>query len=514
MGTSHFEFFMPKLFKKILIVNRGEIAVRILRACRELGIIPAVVYSQVDRKALHVKLADEAYFIGEAKPSASYLNIDKIIKTALECNAQAIHPGYGFLAENPEFVRRCEKEEIVFIGPPQKPMSLMGNKVASRRKMAEAGVPIIPGTLEPVKNRKELETAAETIGFPVLVKAAAGGGGKGLRRVQGKAELLSAFKLAQSEALSSFNDSSIYIEKYIEEPHHIEIQILADNSGNIVHLGERECSIQRRYQKVIEETPSPFLDENKRNEMGKIAVQAAAAVRYRNAGTVEFIVDKDKNIYFLEMNTRLQVEHPITEMVTGIDIVKSQIKIAAGWPLEFSQEEIQPRGHSIECRIYAEDPDQGFLPSPGEINHLRIPSGGLGVRLDSGIYEGYCVPLEYDPLLSKLISWGRSRDEAVERMKRALSEYQIYGIKTTIPFFKRILQHPKFISGDYNTHFIADLEKVTDDQSPEEKTVALIAAGIKTYMENQVGLTSRKLRGGRGSHWKFQGRLQNFTGRR
>jgi acetyl-CoA carboxylase biotin carboxylase subunit len=363
-----------------------------------------------------------------------------------------------------------------------------------------------------VKNSKELETAAETIGFPVLLKAAAGGGGKGLRRVQGRTELLPAFKLAQSEALSSFNDSSVYIEKYIEEPHHIEIQILADHSGNIVHLGERECSIQRRYQKVIEETPSPFLDEDKRNEMGQIAVQAAAAVGYRNAGTVEFVVDKDKKIYFLEMNTRLQVEHPITEMVTGIDLVKSQIKIAAGWPLDFSQEEIQPRGHSIECRIYAEDPDQGFMPSPGKIKYLRVPSGGLGIRLDSGIYEGYCVPLEYDPLLSKLISWGRSRDEAVERMKRALDEYQIYGIKTTIPFFKRILRHPKFISGDYNTHFIASLEKVTDDQDQEEKTVALIAAGIKSYMENQDSLTSRKL--GRGSQWKFQGRLHNFTNRR
>ena len=503
---------MPKLFKKILIVNRGEIAVRIVRACRELGIIPAVVYSQVDRKALHVKLADEAYFIGEAKPLASYLNIDKIIKAALGCNAQAIHPGYGFLAENPEIVRRCEKEGIVFIGPPQKPMSLMGNKVASRKKMAEARVPIIPGSLKPVKNSKELETVVETIGFPVLLKAAAGGGGKGLRRVQGREELLPAFKLAQSEALSSFNDSSVYIEKYIEEPHHIEIQILADHSGNVVHLGERECSIQRRYQKVIEETPSPFLDEDKRNEMGQIAVQAAVAVGYRNAGTVEFVVDKDKKIYFLEMNTRLQVEHPITEMVTGIDLVKSQIKIAAGWPLDFSQEEIQPRGHSIECRIYAEDPDQGFMPSPGKIKHLRVPSGGLGIRLDSGIYEGYCVPVEYDPLLSKLISWGRSRDEAVERMKRALSEYQIYGIKTTIPFFKRILQHPKFISGDYNTHFIANLEKVTENQGSEEKTVALITAGIKSYLENQAGMTSGKL--GRGSHWKFQGRLHNFTNRR
>ncbi len=502
---------MPKLFKKILIVNRGEIAVRIIRACREMGIIPAVVFSQVDRMALHVKLADEAYFIGEAKPVESYLNIDKIISVAQKCKAQAIHPGYGFLAENPEIVKRCEKEGIVFIGPPQEPMRLMGNKVASRQMMADAGIPIIPGVLKSVKDKRELESAVDSIGFPVLLKAAAGGGGKGLRRVQDSTDLMPAFELAQSEALSSFNDSSIYVEKYIQEPHHIEIQILADHLGNIVHLGERECSIQRRYQKVIEETPSPFLNEEKRNKMGQIAVQAAAAVGYRNAGTVEFVVDKDKNIFFLEMNTRLQVEHPITEMVTGIDLVKSQIKIASGWPLDFTQEEIQQRGHSMECRIYAEDPEQEFMPSPGKIEHLRIPSGGLGVRLDSGIYEGYRVPLEYDPLLSKLISWGRSREEAITRMRRALSEYHVYGIKTTIPFFKRILQHPNFISGDYNTHFIANLENVAEDHDAEEKTVALIAAGIKSYQESQAILSSNKFK--RKSNWKFQGRLLNFSNR-
>ena len=502
---------MPKSFEKILIANRGEIAVRIIRACREMGIIPAVVFSQVDRTSLHVKLADEAYFIGEAKPAESYLNIDKIISVAKGCNAQAIHPGYGFLAENPEIVRRCKQAGIVFIGPPETPMQQMGNKIASRQMMANAGVPIIPGVLKPVKDNRELETAVEQIGFPVLLKAAAGGGGKGLRRVHKRADLLPSFKIAQSEALSSFNDSSVYVEKYIEEPHHIEIQILADHFGSIVHLGERECSIQRRYQKVIEETPSPFLDETKRDEMGRIAVLAAAAVGYRNAGTVEFIVDKDKNIYFLEMNTRLQVEHPITEMVTGIDLVKNQIKIASGLPLEFSQEDIQHRGHSIECRIYAEDPNQGFMPSPGKIEHLRIPSGGLGVRLDSGIYEGFCVPLEYDPLLSKLISWGESRNEAIERMKRALHEYQIYGIKTTIPFFKRILQHPNFIRGDYNTHFIASLENVTGDHDKEDKTVALIAAGIKSYKESQAVLSSNKIK--QGSNWKIQGRLINFSNR-
>lgn len=502
---------MAGLFKKILIANRGEIAVRVIRACREMGIIPVAVFSDVDRKALHVKLAAEAYFIGDATPSESYLNIAKIIDVARKSRVQAIHPGYGFLAENPELVKRCEQEDIVFIGPPSEPMRLMGNKVTSRLKMVEAGIPIIPGALKSVKDGKELMRTAEEIGFPVLLKAAAGGGGKGLRQVMKKEDLLPAFKIAQSEAESSFNDPTVYIEKYVEKPHHIEIQVLADHWGSTLYLGERECSIQRRYQKVIEETPSPFLDEDKRQEMGRIAVQAAAAVGYRNAGTVEFVVDKDKNVYFLEMNTRLQVEHPVTEMVTGIDLVKSQIKIASGFPLEFSQEEIRPRGHSIECRIYAEDPANDFMPSPGRIEHLRIPSGGLGVRDDNGIYEGFTVPLEYDPLLSKLITWGNTREEAIDRMMRALSEYQIYGIKTTIPFFKRILRHPNFLSGDYNTHFIPDLEKESDGKELEDKTVALIAAGIMSYMESQAGFSSRKK--SRGSHWKHQGRLMHFSRR-
>ncbi|MGD2294827.1 MAG: acetyl-CoA carboxylase biotin carboxylase subunit [Candidatus Aminicenantes bacterium] len=502
---------MSKLLKKILIANRGEIAVRIIRACREMGIVPVAVYSEVDRKALHVKLAGEAHFLGEAKPSESYLNIDKVIETAKKSKAQAIHPGYGFLAENPELVKRCEEEGIVFIGPPSEPMRLMGNKVESRLKMAEAGIPIIPGAMKPVEDENALEQTAEEIGFPVLLKAAAGGGGKGLRQVKKKEDLEAAYKLAQSEAKSSFENPSVYIEKYIDEPHHIEIQILADCDGYTVYLGERECSVQRRYQKVIEETPSPFLDEDKRHEMGRMAVQAAAAVGYRNAGTVEFIVDRDKNIYFLEMNTRLQVEHPVTEMVTGIDLVKSQIRIASGFPLEFRQEEIRPKGHSIECRIYAEDPDNDFLPSPGKIEHLRVPAGGLGVRDDNGIYEGYTVPLEYDPLLSKLVTWGNTREEAIDRMLRALSEYQVYGIKTTIPFFKRILRHPKFFSGDYNTHFIPNLEKEDGGKEPEEPTVALIAAGIKSYMESQAGLSSQKKT--QGSNWKFHGRLINFSKR-
>lgn len=500
-----------KVFQKVLIANRGEIAVRVIRACREMGVLSVAVFSEVDRKALHVRLADEAYLLGGASPAESYLHIDKIIATAKKCGAEAIHPGYGFLAENSEFVRRCEKENIVFIGPPSSPMEIMGKKTASRVRMREAGVPIIPGTLQPIEDEKTLLEEAETLRFPVLLKAASGGGGKGLRLVRKSEDLISSFRLARSEAKSSFDDSSVYLEKYIEEPHHIEIQILADHHGNVVYLGERECSIQRRYQKVLEETPSPFLDDDTRHEMGRIAVRAASAVNYRNAGTVEFVVDKDKNFYFLEMNTRLQVEHPVTEMVTGIDLVKWQIKIAAGMPLALKQEDISSRGWSIQCRIYAEDPDNDFMPSPGLITHLRTPSGGIGVRYDNGTYEGYEVPLEYDPLLSKLVTWGESREEAIQRMTRALSEYQVYGIKTTIPFFMRILDHPKFLSGDYNTHFIDTLEKAKDRRESQEEIVALITAGIKTYMENKSRPTSQGAR--KISHWKFQGRLENFSRR-
>jgi acetyl-CoA carboxylase biotin carboxylase subunit len=469
------------------------------------------VFSEVDRKALHVRLADEAYLLGEASPAESYLHIDKIIATAKMCGAEAIHPGYGFLAENAEFVRRCEKENIVFIGPPSAPMEIMGEKTASRAKMKEAGVPIIPGTLQSIQDEKTLLEEAKRLQFPVLLKAASGGGGKGLRLVKKSDDLVSSFRIAKSEAKSSFDDPSVYLEKYIERPHHIEIQVLADFYGNVVYLGERECSIQRRYQKVLEETPSPFLDNDTRHEMGRIAVKAAKAVNYRNAGTVEFIVDKDRNFYFLEMNTRLQVEHPVTEMVTGIDLVKWQMKIAAGMPLELKQEDIVPRGWSIQCRIYAEDPENDFLPSPGRITHLRTPSGGIGVRYDNGTYEGYEVPLEYDPLLSKLVTWGETREEAIQRMTRALSEYQVYGIKTTIPFFMRILHHPQFLSGNYNTHFIESLGKARDRAESREEIVALITAGIKTYMENKSRSLSRDAK--KMSHWKLQGRLENFSRR-
>jgi len=502
----------PHMFNKVLVANRGEIAVRVIRACREMGISPVAVFSEADRKALHVRLADEACFLGASDPSASYLNIEAIIAASKQSGAEALHPGYGFLAENPLLVRRCEEEGIVFIGPDARAMELMGNKTASRKAMKEAGIPIIPGTLEPIEDERDLEEEAAKVGFPLLLKAAAGGGGKGLRLVQNRGELSSAFRMARSEAESSFGDPSVYLEKYVQDPHHIEVQILADHFGNTVFLGERECSIQRRYQKVMEETPSPFLDDKTRREMCRTAVRAVSAVGYRNAGTVEFVVDKERRFYFLEMNTRLQVEHPVTEMVTGIDLVKSQIAVAAGESLSLSQEDIRPRGFSLECRIYAEDPEQDFMPSPGKITCLRTPAGGPGVRDDSGVYEGYAVPMEYDPLLSKLVTWGQTREEAIDRMLRALAEYRICGIKTTIPFFRRILLHPRFRAGDYTTHLIEDLEREEDRASGRDLLVALVAAGVKSYAETRerAGSDRRK----RTSDWKFQGRLQAFTNRR
>jgi len=499
------------MFKKILIANRGEIAVRVIRACREMGITPVAVYSDADRKALHVRLAEEAYYLGGPEPAESYLNIDRVIAAVNTSGAEAIHPGYGFLAENPDFVKRCETDGITFIGPGSGAMELMGEKTAARRKMAAAGVPIIPGTLQPIQSKEELVTEARRIGYPILLKASSGGGGKGLRLVKEEKDLMSSYQLARSEAISSFSDSDIYIEKYMEQPHHIEIQILADKFGKTIFLGERECSIQRRYQKVLEETPSPFLDKDIRQEMGEIAVKAAQAVGYINAGTVEFIVDKHKRFYFLEMNTRLQVEHPITEMVTGIDLVKCQIEVAAGLPLSLAQEDICPKGWALECRIYAEDPYNDFMPSPGKIECLRPPVGGLGIRYDNGVYEGYSVPLEYDPLLSKLISWGATREEAIFRMLRALSEFQVYGITTIIPFFKRILLHSKFFQGDYNTHFIEDLEQEEEIIDTEEQLAALIAAGIKSYKASRSAYSGSKNRNK--SNWKVQGRIKNISNR-
>ncbi|MFO7867042.1 MAG: acetyl-CoA carboxylase biotin carboxylase subunit [Candidatus Aminicenantes bacterium] len=497
------------LFNKILIANRGEIAVRIIRACREMDIIPVAVYSDADEAALHVRLAKEAYHIGGTEPLRSYLNIDRIISAAQRSGAEAIHPGYGFLAENAEFVSRCEKEGVVFIGPGSGPMRIMGSKTAARNKMVQAGVPVIPGTLDALQSEQDVLVNAEKIGFPILLKAVAGGGGKGLRLVRDRGELISAFRMARSEARSSFGDPSVYMEKYIEEPHHIEVQVLADQEGRTISLGERECSIQRRYQKVMEESPSPFINQKTRRNMEKVAVDAAKAVDYVNAGTVEFVVDKDQNYYFLEMNTRLQVEHPVTEMVAGIDLVKEQIRVAAGLPLSYEQDDITMTGSSLQCRIYAEDPFNNFMPSPGKILRLRSPAGGPGVRYDNGTYEGYEVPVDYDPLLSKLITWGSSREEAVQRMKRALSEYQVYGIRTIIPFFQRILRHPKFVEGDYNTHFIDNLEKAEEEVDTEEQTAALIAAAVKHFKESRFQAESRKTK--KMSHWKMQGRMNMLS---
>ncbi len=499
-----------KKIKKILIANRGEIAVRIIRAIREMELSPVVVYSDADKLSLHVRLADEAYYIGESPSSQSYLLGDRIIETAKKAGADAIHPGYGFLAENAEFAKMVKKAGIIFIGPEPDAIIQMGSKTRSREIMKAAGVPIVPGTTEPINKIEDLKKIASEIGFPVLLKASAGGGGKGMRKVEKVEELEKSYERATSEATSSFGDPDVYIEKYIEEPHHIEIQILADNSGNTIYLGERECSVQRRYQKIIEETPSPFITDKIRKEMGDIAVKAAKAVNYRNAGTVEFIVDKNQNFYFLEMNTRLQVEHPITEMVTGIDLVKEQIKIASGEDLSFKQDDIKPRGSSIECRIYAEDPFNNFSPSPGKIIEYVSPAGGIGVRDDSGVYEGFEVPIFYDPLISKLVTWGRDREEAINRMKRALFEYRIAGIKTSIPYFLQIFENKEFLSGNYTTSLIERIESVKVENPEDYEFVALLAAGLRSMEMNGNGSKHSEDNDSQNTNWKRSGRMRTM----
>ncbi len=440
------------MFKKVLIANRGEIAVRVIRACREMGIASVAIFSEVDRAALHVTKADEAYPVGPAAARESYLNIPKILEVARRSGAEAIHPGYGFLSENAGFARACTEAGIKFIGPPASAMELMGSKTRARTAMQAAAVPMVPGSARGL-SFTEAEALANKIGFPVMIKAAAGGGGKGMRLVRAAEELRSAFETAQSEALRAFGDDEVYIEKFIENPRHIEIQVLGDEHGNVVYLGERECSVQRRHQKVIEEAPSAVVDEDLRSRMGAVAVQAAKSAGYTNAGTVEFLVDSTRNFYFLEMNTRLQVEHPVTELVTGLDLVHLQLRIAAGEKLPFTQEDVELRGHAIECRIYAEDPDNNFFPSPGKITRLIRPSGP-GVREDSGVYEGWTVPLDYDPMLSKLIVYAPDRPAAIARMKRALDEYFVGGIKSNLNLFRRILNHPDFAAARIDTGFL------------------------------------------------------------
>jgi len=466
------------MFKRVLIANRGEIAVRVIRACRELDIETVAVFSEADRTALHVKEADYAYPIGPAPSKESYLVINNILAAARQSGAEAIHPGYGFLAENPDFARRCKDAGIVFIGPSPEAMEQMGDKVAARTLMQKAGVPVVPGSGGTLDTPEEVINACNRIGYPVMLKAAAGGGGKGMRLVHKAEELQSALRAVRSEAKSSFGDDRMYVEKYVTKPRHVEVQVMADAHGHTVHVFERECSIQRRHQKVIEESPSPAIDDRVRNAMGKVAVQAAKAVNYVGAGTIEFLVDADRNFYFLEMNTRIQVEHPVTEMITGVDLVKTQIEVAAGKPLPFRQENLATRGHAIECRVYAEDPYNNFFPSPGKIVFLQVP-GSIGIRDDSGVYEGYEVTMYYDPLISKLVAWGSTRDEAIHRMRRALDEYSIHGLVTNLAFHRWVLQHPRFLAGDFDTNFIAqEFHGLAGADDPARRDAALAAAAL------------------------------------
>ena len=476
------------MFKKILIANRGEIAVRVIRACHEMGIAAVAVYSDVDRASLHVRKADEAYPIGAPAASESYLNIQKILDVAKRSGAEAIHPGYGFLSENAKFARACVDAGVKFIGPTAAAMDAMGSKTKARQAMERAGVPFVPGTSRGLESFEQAEQVAARIGYPVMLKAAAGGGGKGMRLVHAPEELKSALEGARSEAERSFGDSEVYIEKAIINPRHIEMQILADEHGNTVYLGERECSLQRRHQKVVEEAPSPIVDADMRRRMGDVAVRVAQAAGYTNAGTVEFLVDQEKNFYFLEMNTRLQVEHPVTELITGLDLVHLQIRIANGERLPFQQDDVKIRGHAIECRIYAEDPDNNYFPSPGKITLLLAPSGP-GIRRDSGMYEGWTVPMDYDPLLAKLIGYGTDRDQAIGRLTRALNEYFVGGIKTNISLFRRILRDPAFRAAKLDTGFLDRMlkQKANAEAEPEADSTAVEVAAIAAGMFAVLG---------------------------
>ena len=486
------------MFEKVLIANRGEIAIRVMRACRELDMKSVAVYSDADKTSLYTNYADESVPLGNPSPIQSYLNIEKIINAAIETGADAIHPGYGFLAENPELGRQCDKNGIKLIGPKGEHIEKMGDKITSKQIMKDAGVPVIEGTPDGITDVEEAKEIAEAIGYPVIIKASAGGGGIGMRAVYEEDELVRAIESTQSVASTNFGDSTVFIEKYLEKPRHIEFQLLADEHGNVIHVADRECSIQRRHQKLLEEAPSPIMTEELREEMGGSAVKAAEYIGYKSAGTVEFLYDNG-NYYFLEMNTRIQVEHPITELITNTDLIKEQIKIANGDELSYEQKDIKVTGHAIECRINAEDPLNDFAPNPGKITGYRSP-GGPGVRLDSGVYMNYTIPTFYDSMISKLITYGRNRNDAINKMKRALSEYIILGVKTTIPFHKAVLRNPNFISGDLNTHFIdtykkgieeemnnviaEDLENVNKLKSTfmPGKKIAAISAAVGSYL--------------------------------
>ncbi len=503
------------MFRKILIANRGEIAMRVIRACRDLGISPVAVYSEVDAGAVHVALSDEAVCIGPAPSVESYLKIPAVIDAAIKTGAEAIHPGYGFLAENADFARAVAEAGFVFIGPSPEAMDVMGSKTSARRAAVAAGVPIVPGTVEAIKSLDEAKAIAQDFGYPVMLKASAGGGGKGMRLISSLDELRSGFEGAKSEAASAFGDSSVYIEKAVTRPRHIEIQVFADGHGNVVHLGERECSIQRRHQKVIEECPSPINEPGLRDKMGAAAVKLAQAVNYVGAGTVEFLVaDDTRDFYFLEMNTRLQVEHPVTELVTGFDLVREQINVAAGEQLSFAQADVQWQGHAIECRVYAEDPANNFFPSPGQITYLQVPHGP-GIRDDSGVEVNSEVSIYYDPMISKLAAWGRTRAEAIDRLRRALDEYQVGGIKTTLPFFRQIVRDKEFIEGRLDTGFITRFNQrqaaAKTDLDQEEQDIALIAAGLH-YARLQKQATAGQVASDQ-NRWKMSGRKALLGGR-
>ncbi|MGH9684848.1 MAG: acetyl-CoA carboxylase biotin carboxylase subunit [Candidatus Acidiferrales bacterium] len=506
------------MFKKILIANRGEIAVRIIRACRDLGVRSATVFSEVDRASLHVLLADEAYPIGPAPSRESYLAIGKIVEAAKRSHSNAIHPGYGFLAENPALARACVAAGITFIGPSAEAMEKLGSKTAARRIAREIGVPTVPGTLEPIETAEAAVQTARETGFPLVLKAVAGGGGKGMRLVEREADVAAAWREASSEAENAFGDGRMYVEKYLLRPRHIEIQIVADHHDNFRYLGERECSVQRRYQKVIEEAPSPVMTPDLRRAMGEAAVKLAREGGYTNAGTVEFLVDAGRSFYFLEMNTRLQVEHPVTEMTTSIDLAKLQIRIAAGEPIPFAQNEIALHGHAIECRIYAEDPANNFFPSPGKIISLRAPAGP-GIRLDEGVYAGWTVPNEYDPMLAKLIAWGRDRAEAIARLQRALREYYASGITTNIALFRQIFASRDFQNGQIHTRWLDDFlsdkqgsaesfPAQTGAQTPAEDAAA-IAVALWHAARNRRSISEPTIHPAGGAfRWKREGRLE------
>lgn len=492
-------------FAKVLVANRGEIAVRVIRGCHELGIRTVAVYSDADRTALHVRNAGEAYAIGPALSAESYLRGDVIIEVAKRCGAEAIHPGYGFLSENANFAQMVLDAGLVWIGPPPSAIDSMGSKTGARQRMIAAGVPVVPGTAHAIESEDEALRLAKSFGFPVMLKAAAGGGGKGMRRVDNESEFSGAWRSTRSEAAKSFKDDAVYLEKFVENPKHVEIQVLADAHGHTVHLFERDCSVQRRNQKVVEETPCPVLPESTRLAMAKVAVQAAEAVGYVGAGTIEFLFSQASGeFYFLEMNTRLQVEHPITEMVTGVDLVRAQLRIAAGEPLWFSQADLKQVGHAIECRVYAEDPANNFAPAPGKISGLREPSGPW-VRVDSGVYAGYEVPIHYDPMVAKLVCWGADRDEAISRCIRALREYRVRGIRTSIPFFNALLRDPEFQAGTYSTGFLSPERLRSLAEGARNDDIATIAAALAQF-EADTKPARTATAGAAESAWKRSGR--------